>query len=200
VPRLYRRVARAAAVEQTRARIVRAAKELHAERGMLATNWGEIAERAGVSQATVYRHFPSLDQLIPACAQSVFDVATLPTPEQAAQIFQGEPSASGRLERLIRGTCDCFGRETGWLNAARREQELISALGVAVGVQRESIRVLVRAALAGTPASEHLAMVLTALLDFPFWKSLRDAGLSEEAAANQIVELMREQLAKEGID
>lgn len=160
----------------------------------------DIAQRAEVSQATVYRHFPSLAELIPACAETVFNVAGLPTPEQAAQIFADASTASERLERLVRGTCDCYGRASGWLNAARREQDLIPALGDAVRTQTEGMSILVRAALAGTPASEHLTMVLTALLDFPFWKSLRDVGVSDEAAADQVVELMRAQLAKEGID
>ncbi|MCU1365599.1 MAG: hypothetical protein JWN39_1238, partial [Ilumatobacteraceae bacterium] len=64
--------ARAEAVGKSRAAIVAAARELHAERGLVATSWDDIAERAGVSTATVYRHFPSLAELVPACAQTVF--------------------------------------------------------------------------------------------------------------------------------
>jgi AcrR family transcriptional regulator len=199
MPRRYRKNVRATATEQTHARILGAARELHAKQGILTTNWAEIAHRAGVSQATVYRHFPSLDDLIPACAHEVFDLSGLPTPERAAEIFAGETSVSGRLERLVRGTCECFGRSAGWLNAAWREQELIPALGDAMRIQQESIQVLVLVALEGTSASARLMKMLTALLDFPFWKSLRDAGFSEEEAADQVVDLMREQLLKEHI-
>lgn len=83
MPRRYRTGERAVAVERTRERIVAAAKELHAERGVRLTSWEEIAERGGVAVATVYRHYPSLAELVPACAQSVFDVIRPPSFEQA---------------------------------------------------------------------------------------------------------------------
>ncbi len=55
---------------QTDRRIVAAAIGLHAERGVVDTSWQDIAERADVSPVTVYRHFRSLSELIPACARS----------------------------------------------------------------------------------------------------------------------------------
>src|SRR2546429_9333633 len=66
-PRTYRMTRRAAANEETRKRIVDAAIALHAEKGVLGTSWPDIAKRADVALGTVYRHFPSLDQLVPAC-------------------------------------------------------------------------------------------------------------------------------------
>src|SRR5437588_10297566 len=65
--RTYRMTRRAAAKEDTRRRIVDAAIALHAEKGVLGTSWPDIAKRADVALGTVYRHFPSLDQLVPAC-------------------------------------------------------------------------------------------------------------------------------------
>ena len=79
--------ARAETAAKTRAAIVFAARQLHAERGLVATSWDDIADRAGVSKATVYRHFPSLAELVPACAQTVFDLIQPLTPEQAAGAF-----------------------------------------------------------------------------------------------------------------
>src|SRR5947207_9411196 len=66
-PRTYRMTRRAAANAETRRRIVDAAITLHAEKGVLGTSWPDIAKRADVALGTVYRHFPSLDQLVPAC-------------------------------------------------------------------------------------------------------------------------------------
>jgi AcrR family transcriptional regulator len=197
MPRRYRMSARAQSTAHTRERIVLAAKDLHAERGFTATSMDEIAERAGVSVATAYRHFPTLAALIPACATTVFNLSGLPTPELAGDIFGDAATPGGRLERLIRGTCDCYLRSAGWLNAARREEELIVALHEAISVQRESLEILTRAAFADAPVREDLIRVISALLDFPLWKSLLDAGFSEEEAANQVVELVHMRLASE---
>src|SRR2546423_7475771 len=56
-----------AASAETRQEIVAAAIALHAEKGVLGTTWPDIAKRADVALGTVYRHFPGLDQLVPAC-------------------------------------------------------------------------------------------------------------------------------------
>ena len=105
---------------------------LQARHGILATSWDAIAGRADVATATVYRHFPSLAELLPACADSVFNSTGMPTPDRAAEIFAGAGTPLARLERLVRGTCDCYARGEGWLNAARRERELIPAVRDAV--------------------------------------------------------------------
>jgi AcrR family transcriptional regulator len=199
MPRRYRMSARAAAVEQTRERIILAGKELHAEHGITATSMEDIAVRAGVSLATAYRHFPTVATLIPACAETVFNMSGLPTPAAADDIFGDAATPLARLERLVHGTCDCYVRSAGWLNAARREEELIPALQDAVRVQRDGLAILTRVALNGSRASEELIRVITALLDFPLWKSLNDAGLSDEAAAHQIVDMVRDRLASEGL-
>ena len=199
MPRRYNMSARAQSTAQTRERLILAAKNLQAERGFTATSMEDIAARAGVSLATVYRHFPTLAALIPACATTVFNQAGLPTPELASDIFGDAATPGARLERLIRGTCDCYVRSAGWLNAARREEELISALHEAINIQRESLVILTRAALADASAREELIRVISALIDFPLWKSLLDAGLSEEEAANQIVDLVSNRLASEGL-
>lgn len=124
VPRRYRMQARSRSVAETRSRIIRAATELHTERGVVATSWEEIAERAEVAPATVYRHFPSLVDLVPACARSVFDIIRPPTLEEADAKFVSLPSPLERLEVLIRDSCHCYSRGEGWLHAARRERDL----------------------------------------------------------------------------
>lgn len=197
--RRYRMHARATAVEQTRQRIVEAAKELQAEHGIVGTSYEDVARQVGVSQATVYRHFPALDDLIPACAASI-QVLRPVTPEMAAAFFPGLTRPSLRLEWLVRGTCDCYMRDQGWLYAARGEEKFIPALREAIQVQQDSLRLLVRTALEGARASERISQVLTALIDFPFWHSLRTAGLTHEQAADQIMALVRDQLAKEQVD
>jgi AcrR family transcriptional regulator len=198
MPRRYRMSARAMAVEETKDRIVEAAKELHADHGVQGTSYEEIAFQAGVAQATVYRHFPSLEDLIPACASSIEVLQPL-TPEAAAALFEGKPHPLGRLEMIIRGTCDCYERDDGWLQAARREGDLIPALSEVIQVEQKSLRTLIRTALADTSVNERSVQVLAALIDFPLWKSLRDEGLSTSEATCQVLELVRDHLAKENL-
>ena len=64
---------RASAVAQTRQRIIDAARELHGEQGISATSWDDIAARAGVGVGTVYRHFPTKEDLIRALADARFE-------------------------------------------------------------------------------------------------------------------------------
>lgn len=194
-PRRYRMSTRAETAALTRERIVEAAMGLHAEQGALRTGWDDIAARAEVATSTVYRHFPSLDELVPACAETVFHVSGLPTPDDADRIFRDLDTPEARLERLIRGTCDCYSKSEGWLHAARRESDLIPALQRAVEVQQRSMELLIRAAVGDTMAKSTVK-VLVALTDFSFWKSLKDSGLREHAATNTVVELASEQLQK----
>ncbi len=198
MPRRYRMSARAAAVEQTRQRIIAASMDLHAEQGILGTSYEEVAERADTSPATVYRHFPSLDELLPACAPSIQVLRPL-APGQADELFSDLKRPTLRMEVLVRGTCDCYARDHGWLNAARREEDLVPALGDIATTQRENLRLLTEAALAGHDVSARTLRAIVALIDFPFWKLLRDAGASDAEAADQILELVRDQLAKEDV-
>ena len=84
------------------------------------------------------------------------------------------------------GPGECYDRDGGWLQAVRREGDLIPALTEVVQVQQKSLRGLVQAALEDASVSERSVQVLAALMDFPFWKSLRDEGLSAVEATSQI--------------
>ncbi len=59
---------------RNRALIVAAAAEVFAERGLEAST-AEIAERAGVGEATLYRRFPSKDDLVAAIVATKMDEA-----------------------------------------------------------------------------------------------------------------------------
>ena len=198
MPRKYKMKNRSTAVEETRDRIVKAAKELHETQGLQGTSYTEIADKAGVAMATVYRHFPSLADLIPACASSIVVLQPL-TPEFIATLFPGQARPRQRLEWIIQGTCECYERDGGWLQAARREGDLITALAEVVEVQQESLRTLVQVALEGTDVTERHVQVLAALMDFPLWKSLRDMGLTPVEATEQVLELARDYLEKENL-
>src|SRR5216117_2454485 len=197
MPRRYQMATRERAVQATRQRIIDAAISLHAQRGVIATNWEEIAERAGVSTATVYRHFPSLGELVPACARTAFEAGgSLPTPAHAAAAFAGLTRPAPRIERLIRDSCRCYELGAGWLAAARRDAKSVPALDRAVRLQDRVLGVLIQAALGDAFVDAQTMSVIKALIDFPFWKALTDAGVATEKVPRVINDLVRSRLQK----
>jgi AcrR family transcriptional regulator len=60
-------IKRAEQVEETRQRIIAATVRLHGTVGPANTTVSAIAELAGVTRVTVYRHFPDADALFAAC-------------------------------------------------------------------------------------------------------------------------------------
>lgn len=194
-PRPYRMTTRAAAVAETRSRIVDAAKVLHAQRGVVLTSWELIAEAADVSTATAYRHFPSLADLIPACARSVFDVIEPPTVEEAADQFAALDRPEDRLEHLVRSSCACYAKGAGWLHAAHRERDFVAELDAALGVIEGTLEVLVEAAF-GAPLGPEDRALLVVLCDFPLWWSLQAQGIDRAAVEEQLVRLVRANAAR----
>ncbi len=59
-----KRLSRVEQQEQTRARLLAAAEQLHAERGLAALTVEEVAESAGFSRGAVYSNFTSRDDLV----------------------------------------------------------------------------------------------------------------------------------------
>lgn len=198
-PRQYTMGARAEAAAKTRAAIVLAARQLHAERGLVATSWDDIAGRAGVSKATVYRHFPSLAELVPACAQTVFDLIQPLTPEQAAGTFSSLPRAVDRYEHIVRSSAHCYQAGADWLHAAHRERDFLAELEMAMAVIEDSLCQLVSTA-AGRRLSEADHALLFVLCDFPLWWSLRSSGLSEPATEDALVRLVHAEVERIGLD
>lgn len=198
-PRRYQMGARADAVARTREAIVAAARELHGERGLAATNWEDIAERAGVSTATVYRHFPSVAELVPACARTVFDIMQPLTLEQAGATFGAFDQAGDRFEQLVRYTCHCYAGGADWLHAAHRERDFVDELDASLRIIEDSLRVLITAAAGRrlAKADHHIVFVLC---DFPMWWSLTAGGLSPRAVEDAMVRLVRAEVTRIGLD
>src|SRR5256714_12161420 len=146
-PRRYRMVKRAAGVDKTRDQIIRAAVAIQAKQGIAETNWASIGAGAHVSTATVYRHFPSLDSMIPACAQATFAAgARLPTATEIGKLFAELSSTRERLQPLVVESCRCYERGEGWLDACRHEARNLPALVAAVRTPGRAPEVLISAA------------------------------------------------------
>ena len=197
-PRRYAMRARAVATEATRARVVDAAMRLHARDGVRATGWQAIAAEAGVSPATVYRHFPVSSDLIRACARQVFDIVRPPTIEEASVQFALIDDAADRFAHLARESAHCYQRGEGWLHAAHRERDFDADLAAAVSLIQDTLHVLVDAA-AGKRLPARAHATLFTLCDFPFWKSLVDHGLGHPTAERTLIDLVRAETARLGL-
>src|SRR5689334_24671873 len=115
-PRNYTMVKRAAGLADTRARIISATVQAHRELGIQPTSWDEIARRAGVGVGTVYRHFRSLDDLLPACGRIVEGTMALPTPDQIPHTFEGARSSRARIQRLVQLVFDIYERAAPFIH------------------------------------------------------------------------------------
>ena len=76
--RTYRLKKRAEDMAETRRRITEAAVELHGSVGPAHTTISAVAERAGVQRHTVYRHFPTEEDLFAACSSHYTSENPLP--------------------------------------------------------------------------------------------------------------------------
>jgi AcrR family transcriptional regulator len=92
---------RAEQVDHTRQRIVQAAVHLHGTIGPAATTIAGIAEQAGVTRLTVYRHFPDEEALYLACSAHWMAQQVLPDPDAWAKL--ADPA-----DRLRAGLADLY--------------------------------------------------------------------------------------------
>ena len=177
MPRRYRSLKRAEAAEETRRRILLATMELHGEQGILATSWEDIAKRAGVALATVYRHFPTLNELVPACGALAEQFIQPPRPELAGTLFAGVDAVPERVARVVAELCAFYERGGVALATARREGHRVEPLGAWARELDRTRELLVRAALSPAAPDEATARVAAALTAFPVWQALTEAGV-----------------------
>jgi AcrR family transcriptional regulator len=99
--RTYRLNKRAERINDTRTRIVEATVVMHGTVGPARTTIVGIAQRAGVTRATVYRHFPDEAALFEACSTHWLAQQVLPDPSSWSHV-------SDPLERMRFGLADLY--------------------------------------------------------------------------------------------
>ncbi len=180
---------RKAAVEETRRRILEATLALHSEKGIFGTSWQDIARRADVSVGTVYKHFPSLDELVPACGELMYAITRPPSLEDAPRIFAGAQSLEERLGRLISELFDFYKRGAPYIETDFQERRL-PAVVEWEAYMRATIAGLVREAFLPAGPDEGTVQAASALLDFSTFKSFLDRDIQKERAAKTINEVI----------
>jgi AcrR family transcriptional regulator len=196
--RTYNLGKRAAAVEATRRRIVDATRELHGEQGVAATSWDDIAARAGVGVGTVYRHFPSLEELVPACGEVTLTIVDLPDPAAAPALFDGVDGTHERLQRLAELAFGIYERGAPELQVVRREPHVHPAIAEFGQQFQASLEALVDAALDPLGVRDGDRRLVRALIDLSSWQALRDQGIAGDEAVHAVADLLAARIAPPG--
>ncbi|QDH68764.1 TetR/AcrR family transcriptional regulator [Marilutibacter alkalisoli] len=105
--RSYAKRKRQESQDETRQRIVEASMHLHEEIGPRATTISAIAQRAGVTRLTVYRHFPDETAVFQACTSHWLSLNPPPAPSAWAGVtdpYQRADAAIAAFHRYYAST------------------------------------------------------------------------------------------------
>ncbi len=171
--RSYRMNDRAKTQAETRERIVSATMLLHDEQGVAATSFVDVAKRAGIGAATVYRHFPTLGSLVAACGAHVWQEMDPPVPERAPATFKGIDRTEDRLQRLVDELDRFYRRGALRLTAASADRHLVPELDEFLRAVEAGVAALVREAVKDEALPDTVLQLMLALMDFPVWTSMQ---------------------------
>lgn len=191
-PRQYRMKDRAEAQAETRERIVRATMQLHDEQGVAATSFTDIAKRAGIGAATVYRHFPKIGDLVLACGAHVWQEMRPPRPDQAEAAFEGLSDIEGRLQRLVEELDAFYRRGALRLGKAASDRHLIPELDDFLRAVEAGVTAWVEEAVRPRQPPVTTLQLLVALTDFRVWVSMQRIQVDDTTRRRFLVELLHQ--------
>lgn len=189
-PRRYNMERREAAVQQTREAIVAATMRCHARQGILDTTVQDVAREADVALGTVYRHFPTLNDLVRACGAASMQLLDLPDRAAAKRRFSGVRGQSERIERLVDAVASLYEPAAKSFIAVRAAADTLPAAAEGQKRMEGAIDVLVAEALAPLRLSASRRRTVRALLDARFWETLTEHGLDGESMRRELVRLL----------
>jgi AcrR family transcriptional regulator len=185
--RPYQLRARAAGMDRTRQRITRAAVDLHGTIGPAATTMSAVAELAGVTRATLYRHFPNEEALFTACSTDW--LAANPRPDPTAWVGIADPARrlAVALDELY-----AYYRSTERMRANLLRD--IAAIperfrpGI-VAFPLSTVQVL-ETDWPGRPDARLRRAAIGHAVGFETWRSLAAEGLTDEEATTLMVQFV----------
>jgi AcrR family transcriptional regulator len=180
---------RAELVDATRERIRDAAIRLHTTVGPSQTSVSAIAEAAGVTRLTVYRHFPDADALFEACVAHWTAMAHPPDPSTWTPIADLESRARAALAELYAW----FSTHHDELYPNYRDRHLTPASSQArlrAGIARQA-DIVAGTDGTGSGRARRLRAVAGHAVSFWTWRSLtHDQGLSDPEAVDVVVGML----------
>lgn len=189
--RAYRMDKRARDVAATRRDIVEAAVRLHGSVGPAATTVSAVAQEAGVTRLTVYRHFPDAETLFAACSAHWASSQTYP--DVPAWLHVRDPA-----ERLAVALADLYrfyAEGEPMLTRIHRDQEAlpptIQERNAAAEVAQREALLAAFTTVRGAARRRRLTAVLRHALSFWTWRSLcLDGGLTQQEAVDAMTTLV----------
>jgi AcrR family transcriptional regulator len=193
--RKYELKKRADEMAETHRRITEAAVELHGTVGPARTTLSAIAKRAGVQRHTVYRHFPTEDELFGACSAHYFTLN--PWPELDCWRAISDPNE--RLARALDELYAYYERTEPMFTNVLRDAELVAAVRPTLAPLSAYLAEAAEVLAAGRPVRGRRRRVLAAALhhalDFQMWRSLTADNSLGRAEAVELVTALVEAAA-----
>lgn len=177
--RPYRMGQRAAAVDATRRRITEAAVRLHTTIGPSRASMSAVADEAGVTRLTLYRHFATKDKLFEACMGHWRALHTPPDPSRWREVAEFED----RVRSAVADVYRWYAANAHDLYPIYRDAAHTPASNRAA--RRENIRRMTAALVDDeATATQRLRATTAHVLSFWTWRALEvEGGLSTHAAA-----------------
>ncbi len=163
-------------MSHTRRRIAEAAMELHGTVGPARTTVSAVAERAGVQRHTVYRHFPTEDDLFAACSAHWTELN--PLPDTDAWRAEREPAV--RLEKALNELYEYYAATADMWGNVLRDVDLVPSLPATLAPFERHLDDVAQLLASGWGARGARRAVLKAgirhAVDFRTWESLVQRG------------------------
>ena len=187
-PRRYSMTKKQAATAEFRQRILDATLKLHGQKGIFGTSWNDIATAADVSVGTVYKHFPTLAELVPACGELLMERLQPPNPESIGEILGNATTPIERLLNVAKALFAFYHRGGRHLESDLREREL-PAMREWEDYLRAMVTGFIREALIDYKPDEEAIKRISFLFDFPTFNAMRMRNIPLETAADIVAEL-----------
>lgn len=161
--------------------------ELHQSKGLAATSFTDVAERANVGRVTVYRHFPDETALVGACSGQYFSRYPPPDIEAWMQIKDAGKRLVHALQTIYR-----YHRQTEpMMSRVLPEARNLEIMEPYHAHWRRAVEILAEPLNPSPKERPALEAGLALALDFETWRLLvHDHHLSEDAAINLVTKLV----------
>lgn len=172
----------------TRQRITEAAVRLHASVGPSRTTIAAIADTAGVQRHTVYRHFPTDEDLFAACSAHFWTLHPWPDPDQWERV-----DPENRLAVALGSLYDFFADVELMMTNSLRDIDLLPAVAQSMAPYLSYADTIAnRLAEDLFPGHAPTGVAVRHAVDFRTWQSLvARGGLKPEDAIELMGSMVR---------